>query len=574
MTKIMNEFGWWVLCPLLLTAGQFYVATDGDNGQDGSFGHPWQTVQYAVDHVGAGDTVNVAEGVYNELVTWQRSGEPGRPIVLRAASDARPVLDGTGLDADEMPALIKIVDQHDIVVKGFELRNLSSQNFASGVWVRGHARRIEIRDNVVHDISDPNPDGGAHGMAFYGTDGTAVMEDIIVAGNELHHLQLKWSEACAFNGNVRKFEVFDNVIHDVDNIGFVFIGFEGECADCYGGANQDRARDGRVYNNYAYNVDSRDNPPYNGERSAGGFYVDGGRDIIIEGNRATYCNIGIEVASEHSGKNAAGVVVRNNFIFLNHVAGLSTGGYDNSVGATDSCFFVNNSFYANHISTRAEDDWGAEILLNYHVHNNLFVNNIVYAAENYPRVLTVGNDVSGNTMDYNLYWGSNEGDAPGDHALIADPLYMDVVNRDWHISNASPAVDAGWALDSTITGSTDFDGELRVWGQAIDIGADETDAPNGLSGRTLVPRQLEWVGNFPNPFNPQTDIRYRLARTSRIQIDLFDGLGRPIRTLFKGRQQTGVHVLPFNAVNLASGVYFIRLEIPGSYVAHRMLLLK
>ena len=290
-----------MLLPAFLFAESYYVSTTGNNGNSGSESQPWRSIQYALDHVNPGDTVNVKSGVYNELVTFNQSGSAGSYITLQNAEGESPIIDGSGLDAD-MPGLIKLIDKNYIIIKGFELRNLNSGNWAAGVWCRGTSHHIEIRNNIIHSIEDPNPDGGCHGLAFYGTNSGAAMHDIIVDGNEIYDLQLKWSEACSFNGNVRDFTVSNNIIHDVDNIAYVFIGFEGECSGCPNGDNLDRARSGHVFNNIAYNVDSKDNPPYNGERSADGFYVDGGMDIIFERNRAWQCNIGFEVTSEHGGK--------------------------------------------------------------------------------------------------------------------------------------------------------------------------------------------------------------------------------------------------------------------------------
>src|SRR3546814_2484589 len=60
-------------------------------------------------------------------------------------------------------------------------------------------------------------------------------------------------------------------------------------------------RDGLVRGNEVWNVDSYGNPAYGNDRSADGIYVDGGRDILIEGNTIHDVNIGIELASEHAG---------------------------------------------------------------------------------------------------------------------------------------------------------------------------------------------------------------------------------------------------------------------------------
>ncbi len=569
-----------ILLPSFLFADSFYVAVNGSNANPGTEAQPWLTIQYAVDHVGAGDTVFVQSGVYNELVTFNQSGSAGAYITLQNAPGASPVIDGSGLDEADMPALIKLIDKNYIVIKGFELRNLTSSHFAAGIWCRGTSHHIEIRNNKIHDIEDPNSDGGCHGAAFYGTNANAAMHDIILDGNEIYNLKLKWSEACAFNGNVRDFTVSNNVIHDVDNIAYVFIGFEGECEDCPNGENVDRARSGYVFDNIAYNVDSKDNPPYNGERSADGFYVDGGMDIVFERNRAYQCNIGFEVASEHGGKNAENVKVRNNFIYNNYVAGLSTGGYDNTVGATDNCYFVNNSFYNNHISTRPQDDWGAEILINYHAHNNVYENNSIYAAENYPRVLTVGTDNTGNSIDYNLYFGSNEGDAPGSHSVFGDPLYVDAANGDLHISDGSPAINQGFNHPDSVMGTTDFDNQPRIVNSTVDIGADEKDTASALFAHTVSPiKSFQLYQNYPNPFNPQTTISYALPKGAHITLNIYNILGQKVIELVNGNLSPGLHKITWKGRDrkgnrAASGIYVYELKVNGSRLLRKMILME
>jgi hypothetical protein len=66
--------------------------------------------------------------------------------------------------------------------------------------------------------------------------------------------------------------------------------------------------------------------------------------------------------------------------------------------------------------------------------------------------------------------------------------------------------------------------------------------------------------NFPNPFNPETRISYRLAEASDVKIAIFDILGRDVRTLEQGKQTPGDHVVQWDAAGVPAGVYFCRLE--------------
>lgn len=80
--------------------------------------------------------------------------------------------------------------------------------------------------------------------------------------------------------------------------------------------------------------------------------------------------------------------------------------------------------------------------------------------------------------------------------------------------------------------------------------------------------------NYPNPFNPTTIITYRLARTSTVQLEVFDILGRKLVTLVNTKQSAGAYSFAFNAahLNLSSGVYFYRLNT-GEFTATKKMML-
>ena len=83
----------------LTFAATFYVSTTGNNANSGlATGSAWRNVQYAADHVQAGDSVNVLGGVYHETVNVTRSGSAASgSITFQNYSGQTPILDGTGL---------------------------------------------------------------------------------------------------------------------------------------------------------------------------------------------------------------------------------------------------------------------------------------------------------------------------------------------------------------------------------------------------------------------------------------------------------------------------------------------
>lgn len=90
----------------------------------------------------------------------------------------------------------------------------------------------------------------------------------------------------------------------------------------------------------------------------------------------------------------------------------------------------------------------------------------------------------------------------------------------------------------------------------------------------LIPDSPELYQNYPNPFNPITTIFYSLPKTARINIKIYDLLGREVKTLYSGQQRAGKHKVVFNAENLASGIYIYRLQTKEFTISRKLLLIK
>ena len=81
-------------------------------------------------------------------------------------------------------------------------------------------------------------------------------------------------------------------------------------------------------------------------------------------------------------------------------------------------------------------------------------------------------------------------------------------------------------------------------------------------------------GSFPNPFNPLTVVRYRLANRSIAHLRVFNSVGEQIAVLLDGPKDAGLHEITFDGAGLPSGVYFCQLRINDFSQVVKMVLLR
>ncbi|MGA7161884.1 MAG: T9SS type A sorting domain-containing protein [Bacteroidota bacterium] len=88
----------------------------------------------------------------------------------------------------------------------------------------------------------------------------------------------------------------------------------------------------------------------------------------------------------------------------------------------------------------------------------------------------------------------------------------------------------------------------------------------------LQPKSFSVSQNYPNPFNPTTVITYQLPASTLVTLNVYDELGRLVRTLVDERQSSGIHSISFDGGSLVSGVYFYRLSA-GNFVSTKKLMI-
>ncbi len=473
----------------------YYVSLAGSDSNAGTQAAPWRTIQYAADTARAGSTVLVRGGIYEELVSIHASGNASDGfITFKNYPGETAVLEAGRITPSGRQGVLTIHNQSYIRIEGFEIRNFrtAERRLAPlGIDVRGAGSHIELLKNNVHHIEQtfdgrdaPGHGANGFGIAVYGTDAKTPITDLVIDGNEVHHLKTGSSESLVVNGNVTNFRITHNVVHDNNNIGIDIIGFERTAPD----PAVDQARDGVVSGNLVYNITSKGNPAYGNEQNSDGIYVDGGTRILIEQNVIHDCDFGIELASEHKDRLTSYVIARNNLIYHGHTAGVSIGGYDPNRGHTEHCTVVNNTLYDNDTSATGS----GEFQMQWNMSDNVFANNIVYAGsrcqisviktkvdKSQPPALIDHNlyycaagakaatwvGVSSTVTGYDTYVESTGNDR---HSRFLDPKFANATTGNFHLQPDSPAIGAG-ATEFQM-GELDLDGLPRFKSGKIDLG--------------------------------------------------------------------------------------------------------
>lgn len=98
-------------------------------------------------------------------------------------------------------------------------------------------------------------------------------------------------------------------------------------------------------------------------------------------------------------------------------------------------------------------------------------------------------------------------------------------------------------------------------------------------GDTLPAFRVSLDGNYPNPFNPETNISFTLPRAMDVQLTVYNVLGQQIKVLVNQEMSAGSHVVRWDGTSesgqsVASGIYFYRLTSQATVETRKMLLLK
>ncbi|MFH2036028.1 MAG: T9SS type A sorting domain-containing protein, partial [Candidatus Zixiibacteriota bacterium] len=100
-----------------------------------------------------------------------------------------------------------------------------------------------------------------------------------------------------------------------------------------------------------------------------------------------------------------------------------------------------------------------------------------------------------------------------------------------------------------------------------------------VDGDNVLPSDFKLYQNYPNPFNPATIIKYSLTHKERVQLNIYNILGRKVKTLVDRIESAGQYEIVWDGTDdshhdAASGIYFYRIIIGNGAKTRKMILLK
>ncbi len=109
--------------------------------------------------------------------------------------------------------------------------------------------------------------------------------------------------------------------------------------------------------------------------------------------------------------------------------------------------------------------------------------------------------------------------------------------------------------------------------QQVDLNGTTAYSPE-VELRRAAPIRLALHGNYPNPFRTRTLVRYEISQAGPVQVDVFNALGQHIARVLDRQQPAGRGEVVFNAQDLPSGVYFVRLSTDGQSLLRPMTVVR
>lgn len=490
-------FGLFFQSQSLAMATDYYVAKDGSDGDPGTLADPWLTVQYAVNHVTAGDTIYVRTGTYNESVGVTGVGTSESPITLTNYNDELVTLDGgtSRAFAPRYPSGYWIVDGLHFTssatltvefaswscsgtCQGLDYWTFRNNHIIGSVKIYGAYNLFENNEvdgttndgsgNAIHthyDVSHHNTFRGntIHNFTRRGIWSMHRTHDDLIEDNTLYNIGDMAIDPDGY-GNVEwRHTIRNNTIYDSSTA----ITLE-NCFDCVVENNiiRNMTKGGITMINYGDDIPYPDDPNYLPNWPVGARCAIGG-----ESNQ--YGDLDSDNDCEGDDTNG---IIRQNVI--------TDGGNNGSINLyhVGGVKVEANSIYGGEkwaVRLQGDEDNDCNTI---ELTSNIFSMNgeAEISVMDYACISVNDYNIVGHTSPTYIYQRTSDWShlsqaqyvaayGMGQNTIQTDPLFVDAANNNLHLSSGSPAINAG--IDVGLTG--DYDGVARPQGAGFDAGAYE-----------------------------------------------------------------------------------------------------
>ena len=507
-------------------AANRYVSASATGAMDGTFAHPFSTIQAASDVTNPGDTVFIMNGMYTNswyngiVVNITRSGSASAWIVYIAYPAHHPKLQFNGWGG------IYVTGASYIEINGLEI----------------------VGNNAAMDSATAFADRADGNNCL--TSGNGIMSYQSGTSPYPHHIVIRKCIVRDCGGGGISAQTTDYITIEQNTVYNNAWYSPYDCSGISLGWNSNYDND-----TTHYRVFVRRNQCFSNKNCVpaiqGGTVPTDGEGIIIDIQDGTAGNV-----PAYTGR----MLLENNVVFNN-------GGDGITLFKPNHVDVINNTAYMNDRTAAINR---GQIFPN-QGKNTRILNNIMFA----PAGRYIMQDCCPNanlTVDYNMYWSG--GGSPlssligktGTHDKKADPLFVnpsvDPAVADFHLKAGSPAIDSGMSAGAP---ATDFDGNARPWGAGIDMGAYEFGA--GSSMRPS-PARVTPASPVIAMFRDLRAgcVRIRLASQGDIAIFSVNG---SLAASF-----TNVTAAAWNTAAAARGVYFVNAVAGGARISKTLLVVK
>jgi len=584
---------------------QFYVSPSGsDTTGTGSKARPWRTINYAVNGAGydwstgspvlidSNLTIYLRGGTYNLANTvyiGHNRGQNGKWTTITNYPSEWVSVSGGNLTRKY--ASIFVIDSASYInINGLDINNLTNDSTLTtvvngvtlkdvryGIVVEGTASHIQIVNNDLYNMKwtrdttkakNPQPNDVLSAITVLGNTNTPIT-NLLIDNNTIHDIVSGYAEGLAINGNVDTFTISGNEVYDIANIGIVAAGNYQWVLQSYPSllkANN-QSRNGLIKDNSVYRCISP-------VATSAGIYLDGSRNITVQGNESYNNGTGISVGNEQDSSTSGGHLIISNNIWSN----LGPGMYLGSNNATSTC---------NNVVVKYNTD-----SINYTINPTLYqrANGRYGTLDTNSRwVEIVMNRIQNLTFDENEVWSSSNNVL----AFAYSQSNLSFTYNDYYTKDNNPCM-AYFARDTVGNGFTNkVDTTFNQY--AKETGLDTTSYLGGVaynrhgcgttgassraavltSGVASLNAADKNIQVFPDPVVNKLSVYITQETTGKVRLELWDLSGKPVlrKEAVAGPGTTELGWDDVRQSGIASGIYILRVTGPAVSYTRKIVVL-